>query len=213
MKLTPCIVYAGKRLSCQQLAEQFAVSLPKLPTSERRQLEARMNELNQQFGDAMQHVDERILKMLVRSGVCYHHSGLAPLARVFLEALIKEGQVRFVVATMGLSLGVNFAVRSTMISDAMRPGDGGPKLYSASEILQMTGRAGRRGNDVVGYCLWPNPTFYSKLANPKREAVGSNLKKPNDDFRSSEPRHVQVSDQAILSQQFYELPLSATASS
>ena len=70
---------------------------------------------------------------------------------------------------MGLSLGINFSVRSTMITDFSRPGEKGPTEYSQSEILQMLGRAGRRGKDDVGWSLWPTLEHYKKMHGAVRE--------------------------------------------
>ena len=77
---------------------------------------------------------------------------------------------------MGLSLGINFSVKSTLICDFTRPGDQGKQLYAKSEILQMTGRAGRRGIDFCGFNLWPSTLSYRTLGQPKRENCYSRLK-------------------------------------
>ena len=77
---------------------------------------------------------------------------------------------------MGLSLGINFSVRSTIISDFERPGEGGVTKYGQSELLQMLGRAGRRGKDPIGYSLWPNVLSMVKMSDAKRERILSKLK-------------------------------------
>jgi superfamily II RNA helicase len=114
--------------------------------------------------------------MLQVFGVGYHHSGLAAPARMAIEALVKQGQLRFVVATMGLSLGINFSVRSALISDFQRPGEAGFTDYGPSEVLQMLGRAGRRGKDAVGFSLWPSVEAYQRLAGARRDVISSRLR-------------------------------------
>ena len=59
--------------------------------------------------------------MLLVYGVGFHHSGIAPPGRRIIELLVKQGKLRYCVATMGLSIGINFSVKSTMISDFRRP--------------------------------------------------------------------------------------------
>ena len=114
--------------------------------------------------------------MLLVYGVGFHHSGIAPPGRRIIEILVKKGKLRYCVATMGLSIGINFSVKSTMISDFRRPGDQGFTDYGPSEVLQMLGRAGRRGKDAVGYSLWPSIHSYKKFAKTKREHCESRLK-------------------------------------
>lgn len=173
--LTPCIVYAGQRLACEHLAREIARALP--PCTDEEQDEIR--QLIESAGDSDMKgrvLPGRLFGMMVRSGVGYHHSGLSPNARVLVERLVKEGRLRFCVATMGLSLGINFSVRSAMISDFRRPGESGFTDYSTSEILQMLGRAGRRGKDAAGFSLWPNPQAWHKQSGGQREAIRSRLR-------------------------------------
>ena len=125
---------------------------------------------------ALSYMDSSLRQMLQTYGVGYHHSGLQPPVRVTIESLVKKGLLRFCTATMGLSLGINFSVRSTIISDYQRPGEGGLTAYGQSEILQMLGRAGRRGKDPIGYSLWPEVTSFLKMGGASRERILSKLK-------------------------------------
>ncbi|MEZ5302736.1 MAG: hypothetical protein R3F11_19175 [Verrucomicrobiales bacterium] len=58
------------------------------------------------------------LAAMIARGVAFHHSGLPYAARAgAVEPLAKAGQLRVVVATMGLAAGINFSTRSVMIAD------------------------------------------------------------------------------------------------
>ncbi|MCD8483923.1 MAG: hypothetical protein LR015_15515 [Verrucomicrobia bacterium] len=94
------------------------------------------------------------LAKLLRARIAYHHSGLDYKQRAGLvEPLAKAGQLRLVVATMGLASGINFSMRSVMVTDReYRSGDS-LHLVRADELLQMFGRAGRRGIDKKGYIV------------------------------------------------------------
>lgn len=173
--LTPCIVYGGKRISCVQLAHAIAKDVTPLAEEDREKISAVLQQQHQESGCLSQMPSE--LRSIIQGyGVGYHHSGLQPAVRVAIEALLKDGLLRFCTATMGLSLGINFSVRSALVSDYMRPGENGPTLYSSSEVQQMLGRAGRRGKDPVGYSLWPTVDCYRKFANRTRQPVQSQLK-------------------------------------
>jgi hypothetical protein len=94
------------------------------------------------------------LARLLKSRIAYHHSGLSYAARAgVIEPLAKAGQLRIVVATMGLAAGINFSLRSVALTEESFRRDGVEQQLRSDEILQMFGRAGRRGLDEVGYVL------------------------------------------------------------
>ena len=54
---------------------------------------------------------------MLKSRIAYHHSGLSYAARAgVVEPLAKAGQLRVVVATMGLAAGINFSLRSVALA-------------------------------------------------------------------------------------------------
>ncbi|PTX94860.1 hypothetical protein DB346_22445 [Verrucomicrobia bacterium LW23] len=94
------------------------------------------------------------LSKLLASRVAYHHSGLSYAQRAgLIEPLAKAGQLRVVVATLGLSAGVNFSLRSVLVTGTSFTAGGLPREVTPSDLLQMFGRAGRRGLDDQGYVL------------------------------------------------------------
>src|ERR1039458_2780480 len=59
------------------------------------------------------------LARMLKSRIAYHHSGLSYAARAgVVEPLAKAGQLRVVVATMGLAAGINFSLRSVALAAA-----------------------------------------------------------------------------------------------
>ena len=94
--------------------------------------------------DQKQLVGEHLAKML-KSRIAYHHSGLSYAARAgVIEPLAKAGQLRVVVATMGLAAGINFSLRSVALAGESYRRDYVEHPLRPDEILQMFGRAGRR---------------------------------------------------------------------
>src|SRR4029079_567499 len=61
--------------------------------------------------------------------------------------------LRVVVATMGLAAGINFSLRSVALAGDSYRRDAVEQPLRPDEILQMFGRAGRRGLDETGYAL------------------------------------------------------------
>ena len=94
------------------------------------------------------------LAKLLKSRVAYHHSGLSYAARAgVIEPLAKAGQLRVVVATMGLAAGINFSLRSVALAAESYRREEVEQPLRPDEILQMFGRAGRRGLDETGFVL------------------------------------------------------------
>ena len=86
------------------------------------------------------------LAKLLRNRVTYHHSGLSYAVRAgLIEPLAKAGQLNVVVATMGLAAGINFSMRSVLVTDTRYMAGNFERHVQADELLQMFGRAGRRG--------------------------------------------------------------------
>jgi hypothetical protein len=175
MELTPSIVYAGRRLACETMATLIARHMPPLEETAAKKIADALQHTQQEF-QGLTFLGQKLRHMIQAYGVAYHHSGLAAPARMVVEYLVKNGLLRFCTATMGLSLGINFSVRSTVISDYQRPGELGFTNYAPSEVLQMLGRAGRRGRDAVGFSMWPSPEAFIKFGGARRENVNSRLK-------------------------------------
>ena len=138
--LGPVLIFAPRR----QAAEAMAADLARqLPTPNPLQLSTEQKLI------AGEH-----LSKLLRSRITYHHSGLSYAARAgVIEPLAKAGQLRVVVATMGLAAGINFSLRSVALAAESYRRDQAEQLLKPDEILQMFGRAGRRGLDETGFVL------------------------------------------------------------
>ena len=138
--LGPVLIFAPRR----QAAESMAADLARqLPTPNPLQLSAEQKLI---VGDQ--------LARLLKARVAYHHSGLSYAARAgVIEPLAKAGQLRVVVATMGLAAGINFSLRSVALAGESYRREAVEQPIRPDEILQMFGRAGRRGLDETGFVL------------------------------------------------------------
>ncbi len=138
--LGPILIFSPRRQGAETLAAELARILP---TPNPLTLNAEQKLL----------VGDSLAKML-KSRIAYHHSGLSYAARAgVVEPLAKAGQLRVVVATMGLAAGINFSMRSVALAGESYRRDYQEQPLRSDEILQMFGRAGRRGLDETGYVL------------------------------------------------------------
>jgi hypothetical protein len=139
-ELAPVLVFAPRRNASEEMAQAMASAMSlrdPLPLSAEQEALA----------------GKRLAKLL-RSRVAYHHSGLSYAVRAgLIEPLAKAGQLNVVVATMGLAAGINFSMRSVLITDTRYKAGNFERHVEPDELLQMFGRAGRRGLDDVGYVL------------------------------------------------------------
>ncbi len=94
-------------------------------------------------------------------GVASHHAGLLPAWKNLVEKLFQQGLIKVVFATETLAAGINMPARSTVISATSKRTDTGHRMLTANEFLQMSGRAGRRGMDEVGYVTIIGTSFQS----------------------------------------------------
>ncbi len=97
----------------------------------------------------------------VLCGVASHHAGLLPGWKVLVEKLFQKGLIKVVFATETLAAGINMPARSTVISAVSKRTDSGHRMLTPSEFLQMSGRAGRRGMDKIGYVTIIGTAFQS----------------------------------------------------
>ncbi|HEX4085655.1 MAG TPA: DEAD/DEAH box helicase [Chthoniobacteraceae bacterium] len=138
--LGPVLVFAPRRNAAEELAQALAAALPPdapLALSPAQEMLA----------------GGRLAKML-NARVAYHHSGMSYALRAgIVEPLAKNGHLRVVVATMGLAAGINFSMRSVVVTDTRYLAGNFEREVQPDELLQMFGRAGRRGLDESGYVL------------------------------------------------------------
>lgn len=93
------------------------------------------------------------LSILKSCRVGSHHGGQLPHWKLLLEKMMQEGHLDAIFSTSTIAAGVNFPARTAVVfqSDRFNGRDFVP--LSATDLLQMTGRAGRRGMDQIGFVL------------------------------------------------------------
>ena len=84
-------------------------------------------------------------------GVAAHHAGLIPLFKETVEELFERGLIKVVFATETLSLGINMPAKTVTIERLMKFTGERHELMTPGDFTQLTGRAGRRSIDPVGY--------------------------------------------------------------
>ncbi|GAB5561309.1 MAG: hypothetical protein SynsKO_29560 [Synoicihabitans sp.] len=153
--LGPTLVFAPHRKDAERLARQFARELPLADPLT--------------LTPAQKQAAGPALARLLQQRMAFHHSGLSYAQRAgLIEPLAKAGQLRAVVGTLGLSAGINFSLRSVMVTAGSYFVDRIEREIAPHDFLQMIGRAGRRGLDDTGYVLVSGRTPRMRMAAPQQ---------------------------------------------
>jgi superfamily II RNA helicase len=146
--MLPAIYFIFSRRGCDRAVEEMG-DFSLVNEQETAQLKEKIDEFlsrNPEAGRAGQ------VEPLYR-GIAAHHAGILPAWKGLVEELFQLGLIKVVFATETLAAGINMPARTTVISTLSKRTDRGHRLLTASEFLQMAGRAGRRGMDAIGYVV------------------------------------------------------------
>ena len=89
----------------------------------------------------------------LRAGVAAHHAGMLPVFKETVEELFALGLIKLVFATETLSLGINMPARTVVIERLTKFTGEKHEMLTPTDYTQLTGRAGRRGIDELGYAV------------------------------------------------------------
>lgn len=94
--------------------------------------------------------DDYALIGMLGHRVGVHHAGLSDETRALMEWLAEQGKLRLLVATTGLSQGLNFPVSSILLASRNLPSGRFNRAMTAREFWNLAGRAGRVDQDSIG---------------------------------------------------------------
>jgi ATP-dependent RNA helicase HelY len=151
--MLPAIYFIFSRAACTDAMVHLLHSKVKLTLpDERRDIRAIVeSKIGVLSSDDLRVLDYSRFLACLQNGYAAHHAGLIPPFKEAVEACFLEGLVRVVFATETLALGVNMPARTVVIEKLTKFTGDGHQMLTAGEYTQLTGRAGRRGIDPVGY--------------------------------------------------------------
>lgn len=122
---------------------KFYSSAGLLSYDEVREVANRVSQFNEENPEIA--LPDKIIEQLL-FGVGRHHAGMLPAHKMLVEILFRSNLMRGVFATETLAAGINMPARTTVVCALAKRGGGGTiELLETSNLLQMAGRAGRRG--------------------------------------------------------------------
>lgn len=145
--LLPAIVFLKSRSECDRAVQILGAS-PRKP-EENGYLEA-VEDLVDRLPELETH---KHLSRLLRCRAGAHHAGQLPGWRLLVERMMTLGHLEVIFSTSTVAAGVNFPARTVVLIQSDRFNGRTFVDMTATDLHQMSGRAGRRGMDKVGFML------------------------------------------------------------
>ena len=154
----PCLYFCFSRKGCSQNAEYYA-NQNFLTPEQRVDILQLFDSLCERYG-IREARNVEFFRHLVSKGVAYHHAGMLPTLKEVVERLFTSGLIQLLFTTETFAVGINMPA-CTVVFEGLEKYDGvGFRYLKTREYHQMSGRAGRRGIDPVGYVYARvNPRF------------------------------------------------------
>ncbi|MGD8987822.1 MAG: DEAD/DEAH box helicase [Syntrophobacterales bacterium] len=178
LNLLPAIFFLKSRADCNQA---LLATLPRLDPNEsdaeRRRFHRHLRQLLESHPYLKRH---RQLTSIRNGRVAAHHGGQLPQWKALVETMMKEGRLEAIFSTSTVAAGVNFPARTVVLSQSDRFNGREFVPLSATDLLQMTGRAGRRGMDEVGFVVvlpgpYQDPHLIFNLLHSVPEPIDSQI--------------------------------------
>jgi ATP-dependent RNA helicase HelY len=153
--MLPAIQFVFSRNGCDQAVDQCVAAGLRLTTGEERDQIRRIAHAHTEMlaaNDlALLGYDAWLTGL--EAGLASHHAGMVPPMKEAVEEAFAAGLVKMVFATETLSLGINMPARAVVIEKLSKFTGERHEFLTPGEYTQLTGRAGRRGIDDVGYAV------------------------------------------------------------
>src|SRR5687768_4656715 len=156
--MLPAIYFIFSRAACDDAVKQCLDSGLRLTTPEEA---AAIRAIAEARTEILTEADLTVLGYgrwlaALEAGLAAHHAGMVPPFKETVEACFSAGLVKAVFATETLALGINMPARSVVIEKLSKFTGERHEFLTPGEYTQLTGRAGRRGIDDIGYAvvLW-----------------------------------------------------------
>lgn len=173
--LLPAIFFLKSRADCDH-----AIQRNLSPSSPRRDESDFEKDLSMFLDQYPFLKDHRQLPDLEQSRVASHHGGQLPQWKLLIEEMMNRGYLDAIYSTSTVAAGVNFPARTVVLVQSDRFDGQRFSDLTATELHQMTGRAGRRGKDRIGFALvlpglYQDPLLIHQLVDSPPEPIRSQI--------------------------------------
>ena len=138
------------------------------------------------------------VKKLLRHGLGIHHAGLLPKYRVLVEKLAQRGLMKVICGTDTLGVGVNVPITTVLFTQLFKYGGQSTKILAVRDFRQISGRAGRRGFDDIGYVVAQAPEYVIENIKAEEKAAAKGKKSKAQKKRPPEKGFVNWDEKTFL---------------
>lgn len=117
------------------------------------------------------------IRRYLLGGVGVHHAGLLPKYRLLVEKLAQDGLLKIICGTDTLGVGVNVPIRSVLFTQLCKYDGSTTRVLSNREFAQISGRAGRKGFDRIGYVWVQEPAHVVENQRAEQKAAADARKR------------------------------------
>ncbi len=148
----PAIFFVFSRKSSENILDYLNSEGFDLTTKDEKQ---QITEILEKY-QAEKYIGQNLNVSALKKGYAIHNAGIMPEQKAMIEEMFQKKLLKVVIATETLAAGINMPARTVVITSPYKPCDNEDnehvlKMITANEYKQMSGRAGRRGIDEIGY--------------------------------------------------------------
>ena len=149
----PAITFIFSRKRAQIFAEKVEVSLfpedSKIPSIIEKECQKILMKLPN-YKEYITLPEYTTIIKLLQKGIAFHHAGMPQVFRAMIERLFDKKYIYLLCATETFAVGLNMPTRSVIFPSLSKFDGQKFRLLLPHEYGQQSGRAGRRGIDILG---------------------------------------------------------------
>src|SRR5258708_2945925 len=155
------LVHFTQRAAAEAAQDLMSLNVCSKEEKAALQIELERARFNSPYGKEM--------RRWLRHGIGIHHAGLLPKYRVLVEQLAQKGLLKIICGTDTLGVGINVPIRTVVFTQLWKYDGKKAAILSVRDFRQISGRAGRKGYDDLGYVIVqaPEHTIENKRAEEK----------------------------------------------
>jgi superfamily II RNA helicase len=166
-QMTPAIFFIFSKKKCMDIAQSVSMTFNDYNegVEVNRAFDYYLSKLENKDGYKNSY-QYNIIRDLAVKGIGIHHAGLIPVFKEIIEMLFSKNLIKVLFATETFAVGLNMPTKTVIFTDIYKFDNRGKRRLMTHEFIQMSGRAGRRGIDKIGYVIII-PQLFSDETNVK----------------------------------------------